>query len=193
MKAGFLITAVGFFLSSFCFNVGGIRILPPFIGLFIMILGLSKTRNFYSSAYSRAASSVYKINAVLSLFGSIVSLSKYTEESPLGPILPALPFIYALSAVLCAVGIVLLFVQMAEYFIKYSTGAPMWKSVRIIIPALYSASQFFVAAYEVTSFSALSNIVFFSTVGVNLLLTLFLVIAAFSDHSAVKKESPSAE
>ena len=158
-----------------------------------MILGISKTRNFYSSGFSRAASGVYIINAVLSLFGSFVSLSKYTDESPLGFVLPALPFIYALSAIACAVGIVFLFVQMSEYFTKYSTCAPMWKTVRIIIPAIYSASQIFVAVYEVTSFSVLSNIVFFSTVGANLLLTLFLLIAAFSDHSAVKKESPSAE
>ena len=193
MKAGFLITAVGFFLSSFCFNVGGFRILPPFIGLFIMVLGLSKTRNFYSSAYSRVASSVYKINAILSLFGSTVSLSKYTDESPLGPVLVALPFIYTLSAVLCAVGIVFLFIQMSEYFVKYSTCAVMWKTARIVIPALYSASQLLVAAYEITQNTAMSNVVFFSTVGVNLLLTLFLVVAAFSDHSAVKKEIPSAE
>ncbi len=193
MKAGFLIKAIGFFLSSFCFNVGGFRILPPFIGLFIMVLGISKTRNFYSSDRSRAASSVYKINAVLSLFGSFVSLSKFTDESPLGSVLPALPFIYALSAVMCAVGVVFLFVQMAEYFVKYSTCAVMWKAVRVVIPALYSASQILVAVYEITSFSALSDIVFFSTVGANLLLTLFLVIAAFSDHSAVRKESPSAE
>lgn len=193
MKAGFLITAVGFFLSSFCFNLGGLRILPPFIGLFIMVLGISKTRNFYSSACSRAASSVYKINAVISLFGSFVSLSKFTEESPLGSVLPMLPFIYALSAVACAVGVVFLFVQMSEYFTKYSTCAQMWKAVRIVIPVLYSASQILVAAYEITSFPALSNIVFFSTVGVNLLLTLFLIVAAFLDHSAVKKESPLAE
>ena len=61
MKAGYIISAIGFFLSSFYFNVSGIRILPPFIGLLIFVLGLSKIRNFYSSSSSRVASITLKI------------------------------------------------------------------------------------------------------------------------------------
>ncbi|MBR5452596.1 MAG: hypothetical protein IKV54_00815 [Clostridia bacterium] len=188
MKAGYIISAIGFFLSSFYFNVSGIRILPPFIGLLIFILGISKIRNFYSSSSSRAASVTLKINALVSCLGSVISLSRYSAETPLAFLLPALPYIYALSNILSAVCILFFFIQASEYFAKYSTLASMWKAVRVVVPTVYAVCRLIYAVGEIVPMGNYFS--FISVVGpsVDLLVLVFMLIAAYSDHTAVAKE-----
>lgn len=189
MDAGYTISAVGFFLSSFYFNVGGVKILPPFIGLLIFMLGISKMRNFYSSGSSKILSISVKINVLVSCLGSAISLSKISSDTPLAALLPALPYIYILSNILSAICILFFFIQASEYFEKYSINAGMWKAVRIVVPAVYIICRLI---YSVGEFiPTVNNFSFITVIGtfIDLLVTVFMFIAAYSDHSAVAKET----
>jgi len=188
MKAGYIISAIGFFLSSFYFNVSGIRILPPFIGLLIFVLGLSKIRNFYSSSSSRVASITLKINALVSCLGGVVSLSKYSADTPLAGILPLLPYIYILSNILSVVCILFFFIQASEYFSKYSTLAPMWKSVRVVVPTVYAVCRLIYAVGDIIPMGNYFSFISVACPFVDLFVITFMLIAAYSDHTAVAKE-----
>ncbi|MBP5237078.1 MAG: hypothetical protein J6128_06130 [Clostridia bacterium] len=189
MRAGFITISVGFFLSTFSLNIEGIRILPPFIGLLIMICGLSKIRNYYSSLSAKASEILLIVNSIVSAAGSLVSLSKYAPDTLLESILPALPYVFAVSCILCAAEITLLMIHTVSFFERYRPENRLWKPVCYTVSAVYSAFKILEAAAELSLIAGFPPIMAYSDLFICVMVLVLLVLAAYSGHSAIEGDT----
>ncbi|MBO4219505.1 MAG: hypothetical protein J5933_01090 [Clostridia bacterium] len=188
MRAGFITISVGFFLSSFFLNIEGIRILPPFIGFLVMTCGLSKARNYYSSAFAKISETVLIVNSIVSAIGSLVSLSRYAPDTLLENILPALPYIYAISCILCAAEISLLMIHTVSFFDRYSPDNRFWKPACYSVSAVYSAFKIMEASSELSLIAGFPSFMAYAEIVVFAVLLILIIAAAISSHSILEAD-----
>ena len=186
--AGYVLISVGFFLSSFFLNLEGLRVLPPFIGFLIMVCGLSKIRNFHSTVFAKVSQIILIINSVISAAGSFISLSRYAQDTLLEWLLPVLPWIFAVSCILCAAQISMLMIHTSSYFERYLPEKRLWKPVCYAVSAIYSAFKIIEAAREASIAGNLPALFDYLILLSCALLFVILIISAFSNHSALDAE-----